>query len=289
MTDKRPGRRLGWGLFTLAAANELGGLGLQLLARRLQMLDEVWVVMLIIAVRMWCFGIPAMYIVTRRLPDTTVDEPECPGLSQMFKWLLFCLGLAYVGSLLGAPVSRFMGQTEDLVGDLVGASGPILTFLIVCVVSPLAEEVAFRGILLKKTLALGEKNAVLFTSVAFGLMHMNFQQMFYAILAGLLLGHIAVRTGTIKYTFILHGALNFVGSMVMPKLLESDGGAMAAGAAVLLLIFVGAVAIVRSLRCPREPVPPTSEEDPDSLCYNLGFLSFFLLCLYGFLQSVNAF
>ena len=55
---------------------------------------------------------------------------------------------------------------------------------------------------------------IFFSALAFGLMHANFYQFFYAFALGLVLGYVYYKTGRIWYSVVLHAAINFVGSVL---------------------------------------------------------------------------
>ena len=61
----------------------------------------------------------------------------------------------------------------------------------------------------------GDRIAIIFSSVAFGLMHGNLYQIFYAALLGALLGYVYIRTRDVRYTIAIHAAVNFLGSIVV--------------------------------------------------------------------------
>ncbi len=75
-------------------------------------------------------------------------------------------------------------------------------------VAPIAEEIVFRGWLLKMLRRYGDVAAVLFTSLAFGLMHGTLVQSAPAVFIGLLLGFIALKYRSIVPTILIHMATN---------------------------------------------------------------------------------
>lgn len=77
-----------------------------------------------------------------------------------------------------------------------------------CFLGPFMEELLFRGMILKRARRFGDRTAVAFTAVLFGLMHGNLLQFFYAASIGLILGYVAVRTSSIRYTVLMHMAIN---------------------------------------------------------------------------------
>lgn len=58
------------------------------------------------------------------------------------------------------------------------------------------------------------------TALAFGLLHQNLFQFFYAFGVGLIFGYVYMRTGKIRYSVILHTVINFIGSVIAPFVLK---------------------------------------------------------------------
>ena len=78
----------------------------------------------------------------------------------------------------------------------------------IMILAPIAEELIFRGTLLKKLRVFGDKTAIIYTAIAFGLFHCNIAQIPFAITAGLILAYTVVKTNNIVYSIILHMILN---------------------------------------------------------------------------------
>ena len=58
------------------------------------------------------------------------------------------------------------------------------------------------------------------SGLIFGLLHQNLYQFFYAFALGSLFAYVYIRTGRIRYTIILHGIVNFLGSVVAPAIVS---------------------------------------------------------------------
>lgn len=97
----------------------------------------------------------------------------------------------------------------------------VLDFIVVCVVPGFCEEFLFRGAILTNCMPFGRSNAILISSFLFALMHQNSEQLLYTFAAGILLGLIYERTGSIWNCTILHIFNNFV-STVESVLLQSS-------------------------------------------------------------------
>ena len=120
---------------------------------------------------------------------------------------------------LGVALNNFIAMTS-LVQVSVGfqsanenffAGEVLMQILASCVVVPIAEELLFRGILLKRvSLLTGEKAGILFSAILFGVIHMNLVQFIYAFAVGILLALIVVRTKRISLAMIGHATANLI-------------------------------------------------------------------------------
>ncbi len=99
-----------------------------------------------------------------------------------------------------------------------------LLLLIVGVVGPFSEEVVFRGVIYHGYRRSGRfVAAMLLSSVLFGLMHLNFNQMSYAIVVGVVGVLLIEGTGSIFYSILFHATINT--SNVIMMLLQDPGSA----------------------------------------------------------------
>ena len=78
-----------------------------------------------------------------------------------------------------------------------------------CFLGLFMEELLFRGMILKRARRFGDRTAVAFTAVLFGLMHGNLLQFFYAAAIGLILGYVAVTEPAASAILaLMHMAIN---------------------------------------------------------------------------------
>ena len=82
---------------------------------------------------------------------------------------------------------------------------------------PIAEELVFRGFLMRSLEKHGKVLAIVFTSVLFGLMHTNLVQTIFAAVIGLVLGYTAMEYG-IGWSITLHILNNFLFGDMLSKL-----------------------------------------------------------------------
>ncbi|KFI46934.1 CAAX protease self-immunity [Bifidobacterium bohemicum] len=117
-------------------------------------------------------------------------------------------------------LSRSIIHLSDLSIDnpmdpLVASAGNTwFVWLLMCIVSPVCEELVFRGAILRTLRQYGEMFAIVTSSVLFGLGHMNIYQL-PVIFSGLLFGYVACRY-SIKYSILLHIVINILASLSIP-------------------------------------------------------------------------
>lgn len=80
----------------------------------------------------------------------------------------------------------------------------ILFYATVSILPALVEEFAFRGVILSIFRKHSDSLAILISGVMFGLMHGNFTQIPFALVVGLILGFITVKTNTLVPAIIIH-------------------------------------------------------------------------------------
>ncbi|HEX4144775.1 MAG TPA: ABC transporter permease subunit/CPBP intramembrane protease [Pirellulales bacterium] len=104
--------------------------------------------------------------------------------------------------------------------ELLSGEMPIgLLLIVVAVVPAICEELAFRGFILSGLRHLGHRwRAIILTSIFFGVTHPIFQQSLVACIVGVLLGFIAVQTGSILPGIVFHMVHNGLGLLVPMKM-----------------------------------------------------------------------
>ncbi len=83
----------------------------------------------------------------------------------------------------------------------------------------ICEEFFFRGVMLWQYRGLGKRNAIIISSLLFGVFHFNYQNLIGPILLGIIFGYLVYKTGSIFAGIIGHMTNNFIsltlGYMVM--------------------------------------------------------------------------
>lgn len=201
-----------------------------------------WLEWILSLIPLYGCAIPPALMLLKTVPEKKPQRARVKAL-YFLEFIPICIFLMYTGSLLGQGLSYVVtgGTATNPVEEYL-TDNNLLKVISVVILAPLVEEYVFRKQIIDRALPYGEKWAILLSAVAFGLMHQNIFQFFYAAGLGLLLGYVYVRTGCLWYTIALHGIVNFMGGVIAPWMLQvsaiAENGAESVGAkeAILLLI-----------------------------------------------------
>lgn len=146
-----------------------------------------------------------------------------------------CYAAATVNQTLTSVFDVFV-PTEALAGGFSSMEPYeiVLQFIVICVVPGFCEEFLFRGAILTNCLPFGRTKALLISSLLFAVMHQNFDQLLYTFVAGMVMGLIYERTGSIWPSTILHICNNFLS--VITATVVSKLGLGETGTLTLMLI-----------------------------------------------------
>ncbi|MBQ9079609.1 MAG: CPBP family intramembrane metalloprotease [Clostridia bacterium] len=177
-----------------------------------------WFIWALSLLPMYLCGLPIFLICIRRAPVMAPEKHKIP-TGHWFIILLMCFGVMYAGNYLGTyitfSIDTLLGrETTSVVSNALASSSPIFNFIAAVIIAPILEELVFRRLIIDRTRAYGEKTAIVFSGLLFGLYHGNLQQFFYAFGLGMLFAYVYTRTGKLRYTVLLHMVINFFGSIV---------------------------------------------------------------------------
>lgn len=180
--------------------------------------------MLISFVPLYVLAFPLGFLLLKKLPSDS-RKKEAMGIKELVSYGLMCLPVMYLGNTIGTILSKLLsgGTATNAIEDLL--TGNILVEIIfLTILAPLFEELLFRKMIIDKTVHFGERTAVLFSALMFGLFHGNLFQFFYTFGVGFLWAYIYTKTRRFSYVFILHAAFNFIGG-ILPSMLMKYMGA----------------------------------------------------------------
>lgn len=134
--------------------------------------------------------------------------------------VLFWCALAALGAIIPSmflqelmpewpdSIQKYIEQTEISAARLMSTTGG---YFVICLLAPVAEEVVFRGAVLRTLLAWKPERRwlmITFSALLFAAAHLNPAQLLHPLLIGLLLGWMYERTGSLLPGIIYHWVNN---------------------------------------------------------------------------------
>ena len=110
--------------------------------------------------------------------------------------------------LISLAVSAAFPDAEEAFDSIMGSAtggNPVIAFLTVVILAPVAEEMAVRGIIMKSlSKYMPATGVIIAQAVLFGIYHMNLMQAFYVLPLAFLLGYTAYHFGSILPCICIH-------------------------------------------------------------------------------------
>lgn len=177
----------------------------------------------------------------------------------------------------------------------MGIFGFIISIISVSIVPALVEEFACRGIILGSLRKFGDGFAILVSSILFGLMHGNFDQMFFAMTVGAVLGFIVVKTESLWTAVAVHMTNNLISVLItyvlsgLPSFLRSLTYTLYLMAVLLIGIFVLAFSTEKKKLIELSKSPTESTLIEKSIWYFLSPVTiiFIAMCVLKSLKYFN--
>ncbi|MDD4211701.1 MAG: CPBP family intramembrane metalloprotease [Clostridia bacterium] len=168
---------------------------------------------------MFILPISLMLIIFKKGVKKTFSDLGFKKIS--FNSILIALAIGVLAFFLNIIVSTVFNGIISFFGYNPANSGSGATYdtflkflqalILVAVLPGIFEEIVHRGILLKGyTKEIGVKRALIYSSILFGLMHLNVGQVFYATIMGLLIGITVIVSGSIFPAMIVHFVNNAI-------------------------------------------------------------------------------
>lgn len=151
---------------------------------------------------------------------STFRKPQMP-TSWIIKWLIIGTGFGYITSLVTnlmyTAIQKILGIefTELETGFSNSPLGVFGTILAVTILAPIFEELMFRGTIYRNTEILGQPFAMVMSGIVFGLWHMNYTQIVFAAVLGVIMAYMYAKTRSIFPSILLHFSVNTISTIVM--------------------------------------------------------------------------
>ena len=123
--------------------------------------------------------------------------------------ILFCILLNPLISCINAITMLFTDNVVSDISPTIVSTSPIIVMLIIGILSPICEELTFRGVIFNAYK--NDSNGILpviMSALLFGLMHMNFNQTAYASVIGIFLALLVNATQSLWSSIVFHIIFN---------------------------------------------------------------------------------
>ena len=212
-----------------------------------------WFRYLLIAVSFYLIGFPICCLILKSIPDGPKREEENLTFGGFIKFFLISYFIMVLLNLFTTGFLWIVGNFKE--ADVVNPLESVLsnssiwaTIIFAGILSPIIEEVLFRGVMLNKLRTYGDKIAIITTALLFGLFHENFSQFFYAVGLGMIFAYVTLKTGTIKYSIGLHIMINMMGSVIGTQVLNSTIATMIFGIVVWVFVIAGVILFIKDFK-----------------------------------------
>lgn len=212
-----------------------------------------WFRYLLIAVSFYLIGFPICCFILKSIPDGPKREEENLTFGGFIKFFLISYFIMVLLNLFTTGFLWIVGNFKE--ADVVNPLESVLsnssiwaTIIFAGILSPIIEEVLFRGVMLNKLRTYGDKIAIITTALLFGLFHENFSQFFYAVGLGMIFAYVTLKTGTIKYSIGLHIMINMMGSVIGTQVLNSTIATMIFGIVVWGFVIAGLILFIKDFK-----------------------------------------
>ena len=189
--------------------------------------ENEWYLWALSGLPMYFIGMPIAYLLLLTIPAKAPQKQKLHPLMWLgFLFLCFAISFAtnYMGQYVSVWFSEMLGlEVENELQEMTSVTPFAINLLFVGILAPVFEELFYRKAVINRLRRYGDLPAILISGLIFGLVHGNFNQVFYATAVGMLLGFIYIRTGSVLYTISIHAAFNMIGGVYTTELIRRLG------------------------------------------------------------------
>lgn len=167
---------------------------------------------------------------------------------------MFFIGVFFTGlvQILLILIQDIFGLSNKAVEEILSSVHldniltQILFVITIAIVPGVFEEILFRKGLINLTKGLGEKFAIIISSIVFAICHLNVTQGIFAFLMGLILGTIYVKTNKMRYNIIIHALNNGYAALSAIFIFNNSlNGYFSVNIAIILILIFSALVFVK--------------------------------------------
>ncbi len=271
-------RKLGFSLGLILVSSQMIFTVMELLLNYLGVEESIVVTYLLNAFSLYIVAFLLAKLLLRKV-ENVEPKPKVKLTFKKFMWYLFvAYGIGIFCATFTNEIITLISKVcnkefSDRVEEMMSNSTPIPLILFVAIIGPIFEELIFRGLLLKKLRVYGDKTAIIYTSIAFGLFHTNISQILFAAVIGAVLGYVVCKTNNIKYSIIIHIIINMLSSIATIISTAGLDAIQTVYVVVITLITIAAVIVVPIKGAKnRIEISNESKYDKKKLYNNIGYI-----------------
>ncbi len=176
---------------------------------------------------MYFFAMPVCYLIMRLVPAQKPQKQKQHPLMWV-GFLCLCFAVTVLANLGGQYFNSLFYyltgiEIENQLQEMTVNTPFIINLIFVGILAPIFEELFYRKAVIDRLRRYGDLPAILISGLAFGLVHGNFNQVFYTVAVGILLSFIYVYTGNVIYTISIHAAFNLIGGVYTSEVIRRVG------------------------------------------------------------------
>ena len=153
-----------------------------------------------------------MWIIYNGIPKIIQDELDKKKLLTAVIWIIAVIGIGVISNII-LTHSGLIAQSDNFskASETLTDGNLLLKILCNALVIPVLEELLLRGIIAGQLcLWYGPLQAVVLSTICFGIIHNNIVQFIYAIVVGLALSFMYVKHKRLWMCFVAHGMINLI-------------------------------------------------------------------------------
>lgn len=248
--------RIGWALVALMLFSQIGAGIIAVICKILfPYITQTSIYNFIIStLPIYVVGFPIFLLIIRKVPKENINKKASLTIIQLIKIIIISFSALYIFNMLGMGINFGISilkgsEITNPLDNLLSKVDFFETAFFAGILAPIMEEIIFRKILLSRLRKFSDFFSIFLSALAFGMFHGNLSQFFYAFALGCIFAYTVVKTGTIKYSIILHMIINLFGSVIVPQisLMQNIILTKIVGSFVLAIIIIGIILFVQNI------------------------------------------